>query len=246
MSADRPSSHQLSTGLDSASKWSKIPSCVEHVASVLHGWAPSLLRTGETNRIWHFHSRSSDPFVQTPSDRARLHIKISRCHTQPRSSSSLFSSRPSLYLTLAQNTTTTTATPTPTRIVDLFFVNERDSHGLPYTLFHRGLGWFGWGWCEGIVRNGCHGGRGFGFCWAGGEKCLAACGVWKWVSLVKSGQTVQDATLFLGELLCNEIMTSARVPMFGVSPTLFPTCRSISDTPVSTHTLESSRFFLMY
>ncbi len=39
--------------------------------------------------------------------------------------------------TLAQNTTTPTATPTLTRIVDLFFLNERDSQGPPYTLFHR-------------------------------------------------------------------------------------------------------------
>ncbi|KAK4044013.1 hypothetical protein C8A01DRAFT_12537 [Parachaetomium inaequale] len=48
--------------------------------------------------------------------------------------------------TLAQNatvttiTTTTTATPTLTRVVDLFFLNERAYEGLPYTLFHRDSG----------------------------------------------------------------------------------------------------------
>lgn len=48
--------------------------------------------------------------------------------------------------TLAQDstntTTTTTTSPTPTltRIVDLFFLNERDYEGLPYTLFHRDSG----------------------------------------------------------------------------------------------------------
>ncbi|KAK3900487.1 hypothetical protein C8A05DRAFT_35870, partial [Staphylotrichum tortipilum] len=43
----------------------------------------------------------------------------------------------------AQNatvTTTTTASPTLTRVVSLFFLNERDSEGLPYTLFHRDAG----------------------------------------------------------------------------------------------------------
>ncbi len=45
--------------------------------------------------------------------------------------------------TLAQNvtvTTTTTASPTLTRVVSLFFLNEREFEGSPYTLFHRDSG----------------------------------------------------------------------------------------------------------
>ncbi|KAG7290566.1 hypothetical protein NEMBOFW57_000569 [Staphylotrichum longicolle] len=42
--------------------------------------------------------------------------------------------------TTTTTTTTTSPTPTLTRIVDLFFLNERDYEGLPYTLFHRDSG----------------------------------------------------------------------------------------------------------
>ncbi|KAK4157908.1 hypothetical protein C8A00DRAFT_11290 [Chaetomidium leptoderma] len=41
---------------------------------------------------------------------------------------------------VATVTTTTTATPTLTRLIDIFFLNERDYEGLPYTLFHRDSG----------------------------------------------------------------------------------------------------------
>ena len=37
-------------------------------------------------------------------------------------------------------TTTTTATPAVTRVVNIFFLNERAYEGLPYTLFHRDSG----------------------------------------------------------------------------------------------------------